>query len=89
MITAAKGILELSNFGHMTTWLTLQNFVGDDMDIKYDLHNTFVLRRPRVASFANMIKIATTFFKKTFNDSKKVKRIGNHVLKCKFYLYFL
>ena len=48
----------------------------------------FVLRRPKVASFAN-IKIATMFIKTTIKDSKKVERIGNYLLKCNLYLYFL
>ena len=34
--------------------------------------NAFILRRPKVANFADMIKIPT----------KKVNRIGNYVLKC-------
>ena len=33
------------------------------------------LRRPRVANFADIIKIATIFVKTTLKDSKKVKRI--------------
>ena len=35
------------------------------------LQNTFILRRPTVANFAD-IKIATMFIKKTFKDLKKV-----------------
>ena len=38
------------------------------MDINYDVI-TFILRRPRVATFAE-IKIATMFIKKIFKDSK-------------------
>ena len=34
--------------------------------------NNFILRRPRAADFANIIKIATAFFEETFKDSKKV-----------------
>ena len=33
------------------------------------------LRRPRVANFANIIKIATILVKATLKESKKVKRI--------------
>ena len=55
--------------------------------------STFVsknlLRRPRVADFADIIKIATILIKTTFKDSSKVKRIRNCVLKCNLYLYFL
>ena len=35
------------------------------------LQNTFLLRRPKVANFANIIKIITVFIIKTFKDSKK------------------
>ena len=51
------------------------------MDRKYDViflfQNTFILRRTRATSFADIIKIATTFIKTTFEDSKKVKIIRN------------
>ena len=49
--------------------------------------NTFILRRPRVVNFADIIKIATMFIKATFKDSKKVKRIRNYALKCNLYLF--
>ena len=53
------------------------------MDRNYDVitffQNTFILRRPRVAIFADIIKIATMFIKTIFKNSKKVKRIINHV----------
>ena len=39
--------------------------------------NTYILRRPRVANFADNIKVTTMFMKTTFKDSKKIKRIGN------------
>ena len=51
--------------------------------------NILILRRPRVASFADIIKIITIFFKTVFKDSKKVKRIWNYVPKSSLYLYFL
>ena len=53
---------------------------------------TFVLRRPRVAKFADIIKIAAMFIKITFEDSKKVNyasKIRNYALKRNLYLYFL
>ena len=37
--------------------------------------NTFILRRPRVANFAYIIKIATMFIKTTFKDSKKLNEL--------------
>ena len=59
------------------------------MDKNYDvitfISKYFLLRRPRVANFAD-IKIATMFIKTTFKGSKKVKRIRNYVLKCNLYV---
>ena len=49
----------------------------------------FILRRPGVDNFADIIKIVTIFVKKIFKDSRKVKRITNYVLKCNLYLYLL
>ena len=40
----------------------------------------FILRRPEVANFADIIKIVAMFIKKIFKDSKKVKRFRNYVL---------
>ena len=39
--------------------------------------NTFILRRSRVANFADMIKIASMFIKTTFKDLKKIKELEN------------
>ena len=42
-----------------------------------------MLRMPKIANFAHIIKLATMFTRATFKDSKKkVKRIRNFVLKC-------
>ena len=51
--------------------------------------NTFVLRRLRVAIFADIIKIVTMFFKTIFKVSRIIKRIRNYVPKCNLYLYLL
>ena len=51
--------------------------------------NTFILRRPRLANFADIINIATKFIKTSFKDSKKVKKVIKYVLKCSLYLHFL
>ena len=51
------------------------------MEKKYEVI-TFISRRPRVAKIADIIKTATIFIITTFNDSNKVKRIRNYVLKC-------
>ena len=46
-----------------------------------------ILRRPRVAIFAEIIKIVTIFIKVIFKDSKK--SLKNYALKCNPYLYSL
>ena len=51
------------------------------MERSYDVI-TFILKnlfsgRPRVAIFADIIKIVTIFIKAILKDSKKVKRIRN------------
>ena len=66
----------------MTSWaeiMTSQPF----------LQNMFVLRRPDVAIFADIIKIVTIFIKTTLKDSRKIRRIRNYVSKWNLYLYFL
>ena len=42
-----------------------------------------------VANFADIFRIATTFTKTNYKDSKKVKTITNYVFKINLYLYFL
>ena len=49
----------------------------------------FILTRPRVANFLDMIKIAILFIKTTSKDSSKVNRIKNYILKCDIALYLL
>ena len=49
----------------------------------------FILRRPRVASLADIIKSVTMFIKAIFKDSKKVKRIRNYVSSGSLFLYYL
>ena len=48
------------------------------MRSKLLFQNTFILRRPRVAIFANIIKVVTMFIEKISQDSRKVKRIRNN-----------
>ena len=43
--------------------------------------NTFILRKPKVANFADVSKIATMFIKTALKDSNKLERIRNHLLK--------
>ena len=66
----------------MTLWT-------DIMTSQPIFQNTFILRRPGVAIFADIIKIVTTFIKTIFKDSRKVKIISNYLSECNLYLYFL
>ena len=76
MITSLIEMLELPNLGHMTTSTIrclshMINSVGDVMDRNYDLitfQSILTLRRPRVANFADIIKIVTIFIKTAFKD---------------------
>ena len=66
-------MLELPNLGHMTT-STIQFESRDKILLVTSwtvFQNTFILRRPRVAIFADIIKTITFFIKKIFKDSKK------------------
>ena len=98
MITSLIEVLELPNFGHMTTFtiliesrdkILLVTSQTEIMTPKPLFEYTFILRRPRVASFVDIIKFVTTFIKNIFKDSKKVERIRNYVSRCNLYLYFL
>ena len=40
-----------------------------------------ILREPGIANFADIIKIGTMFVKTILKDSRKVRRIRNHVSK--------
>ena len=75
---------ELPNFGHtitFTIWFELRDKnLGGVMDRNYDV-TTFISKYLYfkiyiIANFADIIKIPT-IIKKTFKDSKKVKRIRN------------
>ena len=52
------------------------------MDKTYDVRTlfqtTFISRKLRVATFAEIIEIVTIFIKKILKDSKKVKRIRSN-----------
>ena len=48
------------------------------MNINYDVitfQKTFILRKHRVAHFADIIKIATMFIQTTFKGSKRLKKL--------------
>ena len=49
----------------------------------------FILRRPGVAIFADIIKIVSKLIKTVIKDSREVRTIRNYVSKWNLYLYFL
>ena len=64
------------------------------MDRNYDVitfivKKIFILRRPGVAIFADIVKIMTMFTKAILKDSRKVRRIRFYVSKWNLYLDFL
>ena len=88
----------LPNFCHLTAstiyfeprdnimLLTLQSRI---MTSQHLFRNIFILRRSEVTNFGDIIKIVTTFIKKTFKDSKKVKRIRKGFIKKGFQMHEL
>ena len=50
---------------------------------------TFILRRPGVVKFDDIIKIVTMFIKKVLKNSRKVRRIRNYVSKWDLLLLIL
>ena len=77
-------MLELSNFGQINTSTILSELRDEsllvtswlkNMTPKPLFQNTFVLKRPRVDNFTDIIKVATVFIKTTFRDSNKVKKL--------------
>ena len=63
------------------------------MDKDYDVitffHKIFILRRPKVAIFADILIILTIFIKTILKDSRKVRRSRSYVSEWNLYLYFL
>ena len=73
-------MLDLPNFGLMTTStielesrqkILLETSWTKVMTLSALFQNTIILRKPRVANFADIMKIATMFIKTIFKDSKK------------------
>ena len=63
--------------------------MGRTYDVITFISKITILRRSRVAIFADIIKIVTMFIKKIIKDPREVKRIRNYVSKSNLYLYFL
>ena len=61
------------------------------MGTNYDVKNFFPkkIARTGIALFADIIKTVTMFVKTILKDSRKVRRIRNHISKWNLYLYFL
>ena len=63
------------------------------MDRNYDVitffQQIFILKRPGVAVFADVIKIVTMFTKTILKDSRNFRRNRNYVSKTNLYMYFL
>ena len=63
-------------------------FTDKNCDIKTFFQNTVILKRPGVANFADIIKVAIILVKITLKNSIKVKRVTDYTLKYNFYLYY-
>ena len=95
MITSLIEMLELLNFRHMTT-SAIQLKLHDKILLVTSwteimssslLQITFILRRPGIAIFAEIIKTVTMFIKSICKDSKLVKKIRNYISKCNICIY--
>ena len=82
MITSLIEMLELPNFCQITTstiWFDSCGKIFDDvMDKIYDVIafiSKYLLRRPRLTNFVDIIEIATMFSKTTFNVKKMLKEL--------------
>ena len=63
--------------------------MGKNYDVITFFQKIFLLRRPAVAIFADIIKTKTMFKKAVLKDSRKARIIRNYVSKWNLYLYFL
>ena len=91
MIISLREVLELPKYGHKTpstvkydsrNKILLVTSSAEIMTPKSLFQNTFILRNPRVAIFADITKIVTIFITK---NQKSVKRNRNYVPKCNLY----
>ena len=84
MITSLIVMLELLNFGYMTIFaiwfeshdkIPLVALWTEIMTLQPLHQNAFILRRTKVANFADMINIPTMFIKKPLKTQKKFKKL--------------
>ena len=87
MIIFAIEIIELPNLGYMTTSTRLfeSHYTTllvtpwkEAVTSSHLFQNIFILGRPGVSIFADIIKITTMFVKTIFKDSKKVRGVRNY-----------
>ena len=82
MIIFFIGMLQLPNFDHMAKFTIFKShgkMLLKRSWIESLFQNTFILRKPRVDNFANIIKIENMFIESILKDSNKVRRIRNRV----------
>ena len=84
MITSLIELLELPNFGHMTTSTT--QFESHDKVLMVTSESKIMTSESLFQIFADVIKIVTMFIKNIFKGSKKIR---NYVLKCYLCLYLM
>ena len=63
--------------------------MGRNYDVKTFFQKIFILRRPQLAIFVDIIKTVTMSIKTILKGLRTVKRIRNSVSKWNLYLYFL
>ena len=85
-------MLELPNFRHMaksTIQFESRNKTllvtpwAEIITSKPLFENSFILRKPSISIFADIIQIVTIFINPILKDSKSVKRVSNYVSKKK------
>ena len=63
--------------------------MGKNYDVVIFFSKIFILRRPEVANFADIIITLTTFIKTILKDSRIVRKVTSYVSEWNPYLYFL
>ena len=84
MVTCSHPQYNLNHVIKFCCWCLNKNYDDITFISKY-----LYIKKAWSSEFADISKIATMFIKSTFEDSNKIKRIRNYVLKRNLYLYFL
>ena len=69
--------------------LSYDNFFYRNARVTKLWSHDHIYKRPRVANFADIIKIATTFLKITLKDSKKFKELEIMYKNVKYIYFFI